>query len=77
MQGQPMTVEGAAQASGLDADTRDDVELMQETAAVDAFAAERGVQLLAEVVVSGEPLSAVIEEAAPLDPAVQAELGDF
>lgn len=49
----------------------------EERAAVDAFAAERGVQLLAEVVVSGEPLSAVIEEAAPLDPAVQAELGDF
>ncbi len=56
-------------ASLLDADQR---------AQVDAFAAERGVQLLAEVVASGEPLTAEIAEAEPvISDAAQAELGDF
>ena len=46
-----------------------------QRAALERFATERGVQLLAEVVVSGEPLSAVIEEAdaAVLDAVVAQE----
>lgn len=56
----------------------------EQRAEIDRFAAERGVQLLAEVVASGEPLTAEIVEAEPVTTAngaaagaEQIDLGDF